>query len=272
MGTAARRRPPAQRGEPTWRTSPLHLGCSVTSSPQACRTASSVCRGRATGEKQTLPPMSAREAPGRGDSAEARTAARGLPASAQRRKGSRRAALQHDGPRPRHRVRSIITLPEMSSSRPTDRPSPVEFTQGRDQPGRRDGHVLHAACRCGSGSCRWAATTGRRGRSSSRSTLGRDGRVLAKLPQLLCSRRELYAPTMSTSVWMSPRKRLPYHHGDLRNAPIDAGLILVEQVGVEAFSLRQVACARDRRVANAGVPALPEDKGALDGDRGERLP
>jgi hypothetical protein len=38
-----------------------------------------------------------------------------------------------------------------------------------------------------------------------------------------------------------PASKAPYHHGDLRNAPVDAGLGLIEQVGVEAFSLREVA-------------------------------
>lgn len=32
-----------------------------------------------------------------------------------------------------------------------------------------------------------------------------------------------------------------YHHGDLRNALVEVGLDLIEQVGAEAFSLREVA-------------------------------
>lgn len=38
-----------------------------------------------------------------------------------------------------------------------------------------------------------------------------------------------------------PRPRLPYHHGDLRNALIDAAAQMVEQGGQERFSLREAA-------------------------------
>ncbi len=52
-----------------------------------------------------------------------------------------------------------------------------------------------------------------------------------------------------------------YHHGDLRNALIEAGLGLLEQVGAEAFSLREVA--REVGVsANAAFRHF-EHKGAL---------
>ena len=59
---------------------------------------------------------------------------------------------------------------------------------------------------------------------------------------------------------MSP-SRAPYHHGDLRNALVDAGLVLIEQVGVEAFSLREVA--RDVGVSANAAYRHFEDKAAL---------
>lgn len=59
---------------------------------------------------------------------------------------------------------------------------------------------------------------------------------------------------------MTPSKA-PYHHGDLRNALIDAGLGLIKQVGAEAFSLREVARAVGVS-ANAAYRHF-EDKGAL---------
>lgn len=55
--------------------------------------------------------------------------------------------------------------------------------------------------------------------------------------------------------------KVSYHHGDLRNALVDAGLVLIEEVGAEAFSLREAA----RKVgvsANAAYRHF-EDKGAL---------
>lgn len=59
---------------------------------------------------------------------------------------------------------------------------------------------------------------------------------------------------------MSPSKA-PYHHGDLRNALVDAGLGLIEQVGAEAFSLREVA--REVGVSANAAYRHFEDKGAL---------
>ncbi len=59
---------------------------------------------------------------------------------------------------------------------------------------------------------------------------------------------------------MSPSKA-PYHHGDLRNALVDAGLSLIEQAGAEAFSLREVA--REVGVSANAAYRHFEDKGAL---------
>lgn len=59
---------------------------------------------------------------------------------------------------------------------------------------------------------------------------------------------------------MAPSKAT-YHHGDLRNALVDAGLVLIEQVGPEAFSLREVARAVGVS-ANAAYRHF-EGKGAL---------
>lgn len=59
---------------------------------------------------------------------------------------------------------------------------------------------------------------------------------------------------------MAPAKA-PYHHGDLRNALIEAGLLLIEEVGAEAFSLREVARAVGVS-ANAAYRHF-EDKSAL---------
>ncbi len=59
---------------------------------------------------------------------------------------------------------------------------------------------------------------------------------------------------------MAPSKA-PYHHGDLRNALVDAGVGLIEQVGAEAFSLREVA--REVGVSANAAYRHFEDKGAL---------
>ncbi|MFO0554351.1 MAG: TetR/AcrR family transcriptional regulator [Polyangiaceae bacterium] len=55
--------------------------------------------------------------------------------------------------------------------------------------------------------------------------------------------------------------KAPYHHGDLRNALVEAGLGLIEKVGAEAFSLREVA--RDVGVSANAAYRHFEDKGAL---------
>lgn len=52
-----------------------------------------------------------------------------------------------------------------------------------------------------------------------------------------------------------------YHHGDLRNALVEAGLRLIEQVGAEAFSLREVA--REVGVSANAAYRHFEDKAAL---------
>lgn len=52
-----------------------------------------------------------------------------------------------------------------------------------------------------------------------------------------------------------------YHHGDLRNALVEAGLALIEQVGAEGFSLREVA--REVGVSANAAYRHFEDKGAL---------
>lgn len=59
---------------------------------------------------------------------------------------------------------------------------------------------------------------------------------------------------------VSPSKA-PYHHGDLRNALVDAGLALIEKVGAEAFSLREVA--REVGVSANAAYRHFEDKAAL---------
>lgn len=59
---------------------------------------------------------------------------------------------------------------------------------------------------------------------------------------------------------MSPAKA-SYHHGDLRNALVEAGVGLVEEVGVEAFSLREVA--REVGVSANAAYRHFDDKGAL---------
>lgn len=58
-----------------------------------------------------------------------------------------------------------------------------------------------------------------------------------------------------------PPSKAPYHHGDLRNALVEAGLGLIEQVGAEAFSLREVA--REVGVSANAAYRHFEDKGAL---------
>ena len=58
-----------------------------------------------------------------------------------------------------------------------------------------------------------------------------------------------------------PESKAPYHHGDLRNALIGAGLELIEEVGSEAFSLREVA--RGVGVSANAAYRHFEDKGAL---------
>lgn len=58
-----------------------------------------------------------------------------------------------------------------------------------------------------------------------------------------------------------PPSKAPYHHGDLRNALVDAGLGLIDQVGAEAFSLREVA--REVGVSANAAYRHFEDKGAL---------
>ena len=55
--------------------------------------------------------------------------------------------------------------------------------------------------------------------------------------------------------------KAPYHHGDLRNALVDAGLNLIEQVGAEAFSLREVA--REVGVSANAAYRHFDSKGAL---------
>lgn len=55
--------------------------------------------------------------------------------------------------------------------------------------------------------------------------------------------------------------KAPYHHGDLRNALVDAGVGLIEQVGAEAFSLREVA--RSVGVSANAAYRHFEDKGEL---------
>lgn len=57
------------------------------------------------------------------------------------------------------------------------------------------------------------------------------------------------------------RSKATYHHGDLRNALVEAGLGLIEKVGAEAFSLREVA--REVGVSPNATYRHFEDKGAL---------
>lgn len=53
----------------------------------------------------------------------------------------------------------------------------------------------------------------------------------------------------------------PYHHGDLRNALIEAGIALINEKGVEQFSLRKVAVACG--VSHTAPYAHFKDVGAL---------
>ena len=78
---------------------------------------------------------------------------------------------------------------------------------------------------------------------------------------LSCSRRELYARSSRCQHAAVAPSKAPYHHGDLRNALVDAGLGLIEQVGAEAFSLREVA--REVGVSANATYRHFDDKGAL---------
>ncbi|MFO0599864.1 MAG: TetR/AcrR family transcriptional regulator [Myxococcaceae bacterium] len=60
---------------------------------------------------------------------------------------------------------------------------------------------------------------------------------------------------------MPSSNKAPYHHGDLRNALVEAGLGLVERGGAEAFSLREVA--REVGVSANAAYRHFEDRGAL---------
>lgn len=77
----------------------------------------------------------------------------------------------------------------------------------------------------------------------------------------ICSQRELYAISSRCQHDDVAPSKAPYHHGDLRNALVDAGVGLIEQVGAEAFSLREVA--REVGVSANAAYRHFEDKGAL---------
>ncbi|MFN0252869.1 MAG: TetR/AcrR family transcriptional regulator [Kofleriaceae bacterium] len=76
-----------------------------------------------------------------------------------------------------------------------------------------------------------------------------------------CSRCELYTLSSRCQHEALTPSKAPYHHGDLRNALVDAGLRFIEQVGAEAFSLREVA--REVGVSANAAYRHFEDKGAL---------
>ena len=65
----------------------------------------------------------------------------------------------------------------------------------------------------------------------------------------------------SVKTEKKPTKRTAYHHGDLRRALIDAGLKILEQDGIDALSLRQVA--RTIGVSQAAPYAHFKDKHAI---------
>lgn len=77
----------------------------------------------------------------------------------------------------------------------------------------------------------------------------------------LCSRCELYMQCSRGQDRDVSSSKATYHHGDLRNALIEAGMRMIEQVGAEAFSLREVA--REVGVSANAAYRHFEDKGAL---------
>ena len=56
-------------------------------------------------------------------------------------------------------------------------------------------------------------------------------------------------------------KKLAYHHGDLRRALLDAGLVLIEELGAQGFTLREAA--RRAGVSQAAPYRHFADKNAL---------
>ena len=66
---------------------------------------------------------------------------------------------------------------------------------------------------------------------------------------------------MATQAKRKPHQPAPYHHGDLRNALITAGLAILTEEGVNALSLREVA--RRAGVSHAAPYRHFNDKDAL---------
>ncbi len=68
-------------------------------------------------------------------------------------------------------------------------------------------------------------------------------------------------PMARPKTTKTPRKRTAYHHGDLRRALVDAALSLLENDGIDALSLRNVA--RKIGVSQAAPYAHFKDKHAI---------
>ena len=66
---------------------------------------------------------------------------------------------------------------------------------------------------------------------------------------------------MTTSSKNRPAKRGAYHHGDLRRALLEASLALVEEAGIGALSLREVA--RKAGVSHSAPYHHFQDRGSL---------
>jgi AcrR family transcriptional regulator len=66
---------------------------------------------------------------------------------------------------------------------------------------------------------------------------------------------------VSSSSALAPRKSERYHHGDLRHALLDAARVLAAEVGVDGFTLREVA--RRAGVSHAAPYHHFPDKAAL---------
>ena len=71
----------------------------------------------------------------------------------------------------------------------------------------------------------------------------------------------LHAKSIPPSCRMTRRVSRPYHHGDLRATLVTTALALVDEVGIDGFSLREVS--RRAGVSHAAAYNHFEDKSAL---------